>query len=288
MRVAFLHSDKSRERLLADAFLLGVRTHGHETASYALGQLEEPGDYDVAVMVGVKSKELFRAHHRAGKRVIYLDKGYSRAKSISPVRGWEYWRVSIDRHHPTSFLRVQSQPSDRWRKLGLRMAKWQKNRTGHIVLAGSSAKYHDFYGIKDPTAYMAQIVRAISRSEPNTPMLYRPKPSWHDAVPIEGTQFSPPTATIMDALEGARLLVTHGSNACFEAVLLGVPCIILGDAVAAPISSTVLGDLQKPRLAKEPEREQWASNLAYWQWTSEEFASGEAWEFLGRALHANV
>jgi len=80
-------------------------------------------------------------------------------------------------------------------------------------------------------------------------------------------------------------LVTHGSNACFDAVCLGIPCIILGDAVAKNMSSTTLDEIESPRLASEAERHQWLSDLAYWQWTEAEHASGEAWDFLGKRLH---
>ena len=60
MKVRFLHSDKARERLLADAFLSGVKAHGDEIDKRVLGG-ELTFDCDVAVMCGVKSREIFRA-----------------------------------------------------------------------------------------------------------------------------------------------------------------------------------------------------------------------------------
>ncbi len=139
--------------------------------------------------------------------------------------------------------------------------------------------------MKDPTAYARGIVRELRQST-ERPLVYRPKPSWSDAVPIIKTTYSGPEEHIGRALTGAWVTVTHGSNACFESVLAGIPCIILGDAVAKPISSTSLGDIENPRLASDAERLAWANNLAYFQWTAAEFLSGQAWEFIRQEIHA--
>lgn len=84
----------------------------------------------------------------------------------------------------------------------------------------------------------------------------------------------------MDALRNAHVMVTHGSNACFEAVLAGVPVIVLGDAVAKPISSTVIEEVRRPHLARARDRKQWLANLMYHQWTMPEFEGGEAWNHI--------
>jgi len=66
----------------------------------------------------------------------------------------------------------------------------------------------------------------------------------------------------------------------------GVPTIVLGEAVSAPLSSSSLGDIEAPRLAKFSQRLQWAADLAYCQWTIDEFRSGEAWPHLRKLLIA--
>lgn len=279
MRVCFWHSDKPREHLLANAFAEGVRTHPDDTITMRpLLPTVEVADCDVACMVGVKSRELYRAHWDKGVHVIYLDKGYTRHAAPGPVKLWEYWRVAVDGHHPTQTLMNIARPEDRMDRLGLLMQPWRRSGAG-IVIAGSSQKYHDFYGLRDPTAWATKLVRFIQANFPKRPIIYRPKPSWRDAVPIPGSTFSQ-GGEIGDVLQGAWALVTHGSNAVFEAVLGGIPCIVLGDAVAKPISSTRMEELETPRLATYAERNQWAANLAYCQWTLPEFASGEAWRVI--------
>lgn len=274
MKVRFWHSDKPRERILAEAFLAGVRLHGDDVDARPLGQ-EVTTDCDVAAMVGVKSRELFQAHGRAGIHLVYLDKGYDRHGSSDSVRAWEYWRVAVDAHQPTAKYRSDLE-ADRRERFGWQIKPWRA--TGRqILIAGSSQKYHDFYALRDPTAWAGKLVKQIA-GHSSRPIVYRPKPSWSAAVPIDGTHFSGPSESIVAALAGAHALVTHGSNACFEAILLGVPCIVLGDAVAKPISSTAIEEIEAPRLASDEERSAWLNFLAYQQWTLAEMASGEMWK----------
>jgi hypothetical protein len=280
LRLVFWHSDKPRERLLANAFLDGLRKHGDTGEMRPLSAAGDPVDasFDAACMVGVKSKELFQRYSRAGVPVIYFDKGYCRHKSEAVTRSWEYWRLAFGAHQPTRYLMKVKRPSDRWNGLGLEPAPW-RNDGEHIVFAGSSAKYHDFYDLPAPTPFAEKVFRRL-RGQTRRPLIYRPKPSWRDATPIEGTTYSEAPQTIIDVLRNAHALVTHGSNACFEALLAGVPCIIIGDAVAKPLSSTELDEIEAPRFSRDKERMQWFYNLAYQQWTMSEMNSGQAWEIL--------
>lgn len=285
MKVCFFRSSKPREGDLAEAFVHGLRVHGDEGVIRELnGDVQIASDCDAACMVGVKSRELFRANWRAGVHTVLFDKGYSRHKAPGPIRGWEYWRAAVDAHHPTGYLGKKVYPSDRFEKLGIEIMPWRE--TGeHILIAGSSAKYHEFYGLKEPTTYAKGIVRAI-RAISDRPIVYRPKPSWREAVPLTKTRFSQLPESMLDVLNGAWATVTHGSNACFESVINGIPCIVLGDAVAKPLSSTDIAEIEAPRLASEAEREQWAASLAYQQFTLAEMYSGEAWAIIKGQMYA--
>lgn len=285
MKIIFWASDKPHERLLADAFATGARTHGDEVIIKPLRPEVVVEDCDVACMVGVKSNETFWAHWEAKIHTVYFDKGYTRHAAPGPVKVWEYWRTSIDAHQPTRMLDIE-RPHDRIEKLGIKMKPWQRpTKGGHIVFAGSSQKYHSFYGLSDPTKYARKIVANIREFNESREIVYRPKPSWKDAVPIDGTVFSQRPRNIEDELANAHCLVTHGSNACFEAVLAGVPSIILGEAVAKSISSTSLENINSPRYATDEERQQWLANLAYCQWTAREMYDGETWNILRPQIH---
>lgn len=285
MKVVFVASDKPREAVLGEAFVAGARSHGHDAEVTRRPDGGVPPadvvDADVVAMVGVKSAAMFAANMRMGRTCLMFDKGYSRHRKDG-ARTWEYWRVAVNAHQPTRYLPAMRMPNDRWRALGVDVRPWRQ-RGAHIVLAGSSAKYHAFHGLHDPTRYAAKVAGQI-RHLTNRTVIYRPKPSWRDAVPISGTVYSGAQQSMADVLHNAWALVTHGSNACFEAMIAGVPCVVLGDAVARPISSTALQEINLPRLAEHVDRMQLLANLAYCQWTVSELASGAAWPSIQWAM----
>lgn len=277
MRVAFFHSNKPREHLLAEAFLEGVKRHGDAVAM--VSNAEDPNyQYEVACMVGVKSRELYQKHWRSGIHTVYLDKGYSRHQRSGPVNAWEYWRVAVDSHQPTDNYRADC-PDDRMKARGWDEFQPWRRKGDHIIFAGSSEKYHAFYNLGDPNEYAEKIIGKIRRHT-RKPISYRPKPSWAGALPIDGVHFSIAPETILGALHHAHALVTHGSNACFEAVSQGVPCVVIGNAIARPISSTSIPEIVNPRLATDDERRSWFSYLAYCQYTLGEMSRGNTWEWL--------
>lgn len=278
MKIIFWASDKDREQDLAHAFCLGAREHGHEAITMPLGAVPNPQPCDLACMVGVKSKRLWEAYadQQPGAHRLMLDKGYSRHRGSK--RTWEYWRVSLDAQHPTeTTLMRNAMPHDRFERLEIELSPW-RSIGANVIIAGSSAKYHEFHNLPDPTTWAASVIKSL-RKRNSRPIIYRPKPSWRDAVPIKGSIFSPPADQLGQLLSDAHVLITHGSNACFDAIVLGVPVIVLGNAVARPVSSISLDDIMAPKRALD--RVQWMANLAYHQFTEAEFENGLAWATIG-------
>jgi hypothetical protein len=270
MKIGFFHSDKPRERDLSKAFLTGLAINGAKVEAHSNSDLAALAGLDAAAMVGVKSRKLWKAAIKAGVIPIMLDKGYIRTRAAGS-RVWEYWRVSVGGHHPIATIDRPRQKDDRWKALGIEIKPW-RSRGFSIVIAGSSAKYHEFHGLPEPTIWAADIAMQI-RKYSDAPIIYRPKPSWDGAVPIDGTEYSGGDESITSVLEGAACLITHGSNACFEAALLGVPSIVIGEGVLAPISSRSVADIKNPLRQK---RDQLFANLAYHQWTEVEMRTGLA------------
>lgn len=277
MRIVFFHSNKPREIELAKAFLAGAELHGHEIEFSELGTRFFPATCDLVCMVGVKSLKLWRMYKDWGIPVMMFDKGYSRHRKKGC---WEYWRVSYNAHHPTlTTLQDFNYPSDRFERLGLEVKPWRAERANTpILFAGSSAKYHAFNRMSDPTSYAKRVIKALKRST-ERPIIYRPKPSWRDAVPIEGTVYSSAKEPLEQIFDRCHVVVTHGSNTCFEAALNGIPSIVLGAGVMGPVSSRNLSDVEHPRI--DGGRWQLFYNLAYHQWTLDEMRSGEAWKTIG-------
>lgn len=268
MKFAFyIATGKSREAPLRDAWMTGAPNSGDQI-TVMTNDVVEPIDADVAVMVGMKSMELRERCKAAGQRVLTFDKGYNR-------KG-DWWRVSIDQHQPTNYLHMIPRTRERMDATGWKPVPWRvDNPTDHVIIAGGGRKYYNTHDLPEPTEYVRQLVEGIRAAGSTRKIWYRPKPSMSECLPVSGTSFSR-HKSIYDILKGAHALITFGSNACFEAMLAGVPSVVLGDAVARPISSTSLTDIEAPLLAEDGERLSLLSSLAYCQFSLREISSGSA------------
>lgn len=256
------------------AFSEGVQNFGHESL-VTHEKIDE--DCDFEVFFGVKSGIFWNKSREKGRKVIMLDKGYGRAF----VGGWKYMRCSIEDHHPTKYIMSIDCPDDRFRKMNIGLRKI-KPFNNNFIFAGSSQKYHKFYNLPPAEDYNYQIFNTLKKIYDHCNITFRPKPSDECAKPIGDSIFSK-GRNILDDLKFNSVFVTHGSNACFEAVCCGLPCIILGEGIAKPISSNSLDGLNVAVNAME-KREQWLANVSYCHWTIEEYQSGEAFSHIQKQM----
>ncbi len=231
--------------------------------------LDEIPDADVAIAVGMKSTTLRLACLQRGQRFLTFDKGYDRKE--------DWWRVAIDTHQPTRYLQTLRRPLDRYKATGWKYQPWRPSGSGkHVILAGGGLKYHRVHELPDPVDYVLELVDQVRAGGWTGEIVYRPKPSMPNIVPIVGTTLSR-HKYIAEILKGAHALITFGSNASFDACLAGVPSIVLGDSVLAPISSRSIASIMHPRLAEDGERDRLLHTLAYCQFREKELANGTAW-----------
>ena len=287
MRITFWRSNKPLEHRIAERVGEGARVLGFDYETRVTEDYTGPlAETDVAIVLGVKgmSGYIMREHRVLGKHVVYIDKGYYRGRGDDPAVKLKYFRFSVDAFQPLAYFQNTKHPSDRWDKLGFSFEPMQRNNfAGHIIYAGSSQKYCDFQQIGDATKYATKVIKLIKKFVTNN-IVYRPKPTWKDAVPIEGTTFSQSKKKIQEELKGAMALVTHGSNASFDAILAGVPTIVLGDAIAKPMAMQEIQQLRNINFPRDECRLQWGYDLAYCQWTLDEMRSGEMWTNLREHL----
>ena len=271
MKVVFYFSTKDRERELANSFVSGVKICCDAGGVIPIEQYKAP-DADVAVVIGVKSltNKLVSEYKESGRKVIFIDKGHLRREA--------YWRVSISDFMPCSYLMHTQCKDDRLNALSLDV-KSMRTQGSHIVFAGASAKYHICRGLPDVTEYAQKIVHELQVKSSRL-VVYRPKPSWLQAVPVSDSFFSRPPRTLEDEMKGAWALVTYASNAAVEAAVEGLPVVVLGDGVAKVVGSDSIDEIESVHIPSDEERWQWLCNVSYCQWTLSEFRSGEAWDTI--------
>lgn len=232
---------------------------------------------DVVFVHGIEPRAAFDAGRAAGLPVVIVDKGYSRV-ARGPLNCW-YWRMSINAPQPLAYMQ-RGRPGDRWRATGTKIATAPARLGDSVIFAGSSQKYCNWFGLGDANAYADEVLTGVAKLLPKSPLIYRPKPSWRGGVPVAGAVLDDGVrntrVTLQTAMRECRCVVTHGSNASFEALLAGYPAVTLGPGLAAALGENVVADVPAARWPGVAAVTRLAYDAAYHQWTVAEFQTGQA------------
>jgi hypothetical protein len=163
------------------------------------------------------------------------------------------------RWHLNSFQlqHIRDVPGDRWAAMRTDVLQWRRNGR-HIVIAAPTRTYAKFHQCE---SWIADTIDALARVT-DRQLVIRDKETKR---PLQ-----------MD-LDGAHCLVTHGSIAAVEAVILGCPVFVHADSAAALVGLTDLSKVEKPVY---PDREPWLRALAYSQFNETELTDGTLWRML--------
>lgn len=197
---------------------------------------------------------------KSGRPFIYWDRGYARRVfATSLPRGFDggYYRWQLNGYQMS---KIRDVPDDRWKSLNTEVMPWKKDGR-HIVIAAPSRTYAKFHRIE---SWIADTIDALARVT-DRQLVIRDK---EHVV----------TRPLQRDLEGAHALVTHGSNAAVESVILGTPVFVHPSSAAALVGRTSLSDIESPVY---PERQRWLNSLAYNQWDERELVDGTLWRMLG-------
>lgn len=262
----------------------GARAHNMRFERVGPGQFDGyRSGFDVVAYCGMDlyARKILDTYTKRNVRVLLIDKGLIRNHNKS-----DHNRVCIDCATPNKYLMRRQRTDDRWRSLyqplwPLRTAIPHDFRA---VYANNSQGVHDFWGIGDAQSYTESVMREMVTRD--FKMVYRPKRGLEYRT-IHHVRMSLSPNTIEDALRRCRLLITYGSSCAINAVMRGIPAVALGpcptDAVCP--NKTFMSAL-RPVFPTDEQRYRWLSNLAYCQWTSKEFASGEMWQFIRGEIRA--
>lgn len=260
---AYLPNNYDSEALIAlDNFFVGLLRAG-EYAEIASPQDVRP--CDVAVVFGWNKPYHFKIAGQA-KRVLVLNYGLLNRPDYW-VAGWG----NISNH--AEFYNYGS-PADRWENLNLEIKPWRKG--GEHVLVNCQVPSDGSVQHIDIVEWARSIVTRL-KDYTEREIIFRPHPLAREATPdIPGAVRS--ERTLEEDLENAWAIVTYNSTSSAMAALGGVPIFAMDvGSLAWPIARHDVCYIEQPIY---PRREQWAYNLAYCQWTLEEFSNGIAWEHL--------
>lgn len=243
----------------------GARARSMRIEFYRYGHAQ---DYDAAAFWGFiePCQNVMRDFRAVGKPVIYIDQGYwGRGKN-------GHFKVSVNARHPTAYFQRRPHRGDRARALGITAKPWTGNG-GHILVAGMSAKAAWAEKLEPVESFERGAIDTL-RKATDRPIIYRPKPSWKDAKPIEGIEYSDPLQSLAEALTDCHAVVTHHSNVAVDGLVDGIPCFVW-DGVATKMGSSDLRLIDKP--LRPDDRDQWCADVAYTQWTMQEMRQGLVW-----------
>lgn len=201
-------------------------------------------------------RHLIKDWLRTGRRFIYWDRGYVArgGKAWLPTRGQCHYRWQLNGYQMTAVNPEAS--SARWRMLHQVVEPWRHNG-GHIVIAAPSPAYSRFHELD---GWWLEKVLAAAH-ETGREVIVRQKDT---------------TRPLQRELENAHCLITHGSVAAVEAVIMGCPVFVDETSAAAPVGRTDL-DIENPVM---PDRTAWLYSLANAQFTLPELLAGMCWEHM--------
>lgn len=192
-----------------------------------------------------------------GRKFIYWDRGYARRIFATWLpRGADggYYRWVVNGFQMRS---IRDVGSDRWASLKTSVGDWHRDGR-HILIAAPTFPYSAFHHTE---RWTDETIDALARVT-TRPIMVRGKES---------------KRSLSQDLEGAHCLVTHGSNAANEAIIMGYPVFCDASCAAALVGRTDLKQIETPNY---PDRKRWLNSLAYAQYNERELVDGTLWRHL--------
>ena len=210
---------------------------------------------------GMKFTTAVQECWRTGRTFYYIDNGY-----FGNLRTKTWFRII--KNHVHDVRPIIDRPGDRLALCDIVL----KDRTHgrKILIAPPSVKSLSLWHM-DPEVWVAETVAELKK---------------HTDRPIE-VRLKRPRAerlaenTMEQALaDDVHCVVTYNSVAAVEAVMLGVPAIVLGPNAAHSVCSQSVSDIENPFYPDQDLREAWLRHLSYSQFTFVEMADGSAHQML--------
>jgi hypothetical protein len=243
----------------------GMRRHGDKPF---IGKKWKPSNADLSVIWSWKRPAIIEAMLSSNRHVLVMERGF-----IQPR--FEWCSLAFDGMNGRGKFAPAGDGGERWERcFAHHLRPWRTEPGDYALLIGQVPNDSALHG-QDIVQWVSE--QAARLLKLGLPVVYRPHPLHPTPCP-EGATLS--TGTLEEDFERADRVVTFNSTTAVEAVLAGIPTVISDiGSVAYPMASH---EVEEPLV--RPDRTAWCHDLAWRQWTIEEFASGEAWEHVKQVL----
>jgi len=253
------------------AFADSLKRAGHQVEYHDL-------QADVAVIWSVlwqgrmaSNHRVWEHFHKKGKPIVILE--------IGALDRGNLWKVCLNHINGAGYFGPTGNGPERRNKLKLNLKPWKQGE--YIYICTQHPASQQWQGMPPINTWVEEQIAEIRqhtmreiriRPHPRAPMVnhsYYPNVTIEYPSHIAGTYDS---FNFEKALENAWAVVNYSSNVATIAALNGVPVFVGFDSYAAPVGNFSVSRIEQPFM---PDREQWANDLAYTEWSLEEIAAGE-------------
>lgn len=264
MRIC-IHIDPTRDNQMkwGHAFARGLRAHGEDPQIIESFYSTE---CDVAVFYAwhPRTKVIQERQLRDGNHFISMDCGWLGDRSKWRGIGFNGQNGRAD------YLTDPGMDNKRRKRYHWELRPWIPG-TEHILVCGQMPGDTSLRG-QDHDAWIQETIEYLESIQ-ELPVKFRQHPD--PEMPHNKQK-----ASLMADMEPAACVVSFNSNTAVNAVLNGIPAIVLDrGSMAWDVCGHSLDDVTDPPM---PDRDQWLNDLAWKQWTLKEIESGAAWEHLKR------
>lgn len=263
LRIGIYIGPMAHHRRWCTAFNDGLKRHNINAVVVEDSRLV---DCDLAVFWAHRRQDVIDHQKRAGKDYLVLEHGYV------GERLHQWTSAGLNGLNGRAAFPVAQDGGRRWRKHFDGMIKPWKKGGDHVLLIGQVAGDASIAHVDINKWYVdtIDVLQAAGKT-----VIFRPHPV---SIGIGQLVIPKGVAVAIEpldrALSKAEYIVTFSSNTGVVSMLQGVP------VVACDEGSMVweLAGKDPASFPGTPAREAWAYDMAYKQWTEEEFKTGKVWE----------